>query len=186
MQVTAESLKVTYTPDSTSAQKTISIEPTTDLTANINSGKVWCWSTTENFEFFFAFAKKTGDSFADLCTNPSRLNDNQLVRLLCEQEEKTLPWYMIKDNSNFRGKAYAEQPIDTSVLPTSISSTTCSSPDAYCPGDQVLKKRTGERAVTKVFFWERLQKFGNGYKNGSRNIGTRFFYCRESVRKHSK
>ena len=38
--------------------------------------------------------------------------------------------------------------------------------------------------VTKIR--ERLQKFGNGYKNGSRNIGTRFFYCRESVRKHSK
>ncbi|CAG5108531.1 Oidioi.mRNA.OKI2018_I69.chr1.g3842.t1.cds [Oikopleura dioica] len=151
VQVTAENLKVTYTPDSTSAQKTISIEPTADLSANINNGKVWCWTTTENFEFFFSFAKKTGDSFGDLCTNPSRLDDYELVRLLCEQQEKSLPWYMVKDNSNFRGISYAEQPIDASVLPTSISSTSCSSADAYCPGDQILKK-LGDDSIAKVNF----------------------------------
>lgn len=136
----AENLKVVYNRDSTIPQKIITIEPTAELTVNVNSGKIWCWTSSDNFEVFFVFLGDDETSFEDLCENPSRLGEISLVELLCEPSNQPLPWFMKKDNSNFRGKAYPEQPIDQSTLPSSISSSTCSSSDAYCPGDRVLQK----------------------------------------------
>lgn len=153
MQVQAENLKVIYNRDSSIPRKSISIEPTANLTENISSGKIWCWTTTDNFEVFFAFLKSDDLSYEDLCENPSRLGDAKLVELLCNSADEPLPWYMKKDNSNFRGKAYPAQPIDESALPTPISSTSCSSSEAYCSSDIILQK-LGDNTLASFNFFQ--------------------------------
>ena len=155
----AENLKVIYNRDSSIPRKSISIEPTANLTENINSGKIWCWTTTDNFEVVFAFLKSKDLSYEDLCENPSRLGDAKLVELLCNSADEPLPWYMKKDNSNFRGKAYSAQPIDESALPTPISSTSCSSSDAYCSSDIILQK-LGDNTLANFNFFQPFFGFG--------------------------
>jgi len=153
VQVQANDLKLIYNRDSTIPKESLSIEPTANLTENLNSGKIWCWTTTDNFEVFFAFIKAGESTFKDLCENPSRLDDAKLVELLCNSADETLAWYMKKDNSNFRGNAYPAQPIDESTLPTSISTTFCGSSDEYCSSDIILQK-LGDNTLASFYFFQ--------------------------------